>query len=127
MTIWSYSEGWRTGKKRMDWTTATRKDPMDPTKDFWIRLFRFQAVGNSDRPLKSHVWLEAFVARVGRKGLADRQAPGDLDARDQGEDPSPQSAIKSFFLIALICTTRSQIPASASTNHGPEKGDLILI
>jgi len=25
----------------------------------------------------------------------------------------------------LICTTGRRIPASASTNHGPEKGDLI--
>ena len=35
---------------------------------------------------------------------------------------SPQKEIKSSFSSALICTTRRRIPASASTNHGPEKG-----
>jgi len=29
------------------------------------------------------------------------------------------------FSIALICTTRPRIPASASANQGPKKGDLI--
>ena len=32
---------------------------------------------------------------------------------------------KSSVSIALICTTRRWIPACASTNQGPEKGDLI--
>jgi len=44
-----------------------------------------------------------------------------------GRTTSPQSGIKSSLSIALICTTRRQIPASAGTNHGPEKGDLILL
>ena len=35
--------------------------------------------------------------------------------------------IKSSFSIVLICTTRRRIPASASTNQGPETGDLILL
>ena len=34
---------------------------------------------------------------------------------------SPQSRIKSAFTIALICTTRRRILASASTNQGPKK------
>ena len=38
---------------------------------------------------------------------------------------SPQSRIKSSFPIALIFTTSRRIPASASTNNGPEKGDFI--
>jgi len=32
---------------------------------------------------------------------------------------------KSSFSIALMCTTRRWIPSRASTNQGPEKGDLI--
>ena len=35
--------------------------------------------------------------------------------------------IKSPLSIALIYTTRRRIPASASTNQGPEKGDLVLV
>jgi len=31
---------------------------------------------------------------------------------------------KSSFSTALNCTTSHRIPASASTNHGPEKCDL---
>ena len=31
---------------------------------------------------------------------------------------------RSFFSIALICTTRNQIPAGASTNQRPENGDV---
>ena len=34
---------------------------------------------------------------------------------------SPQSGIKSSFLVALMCTTTCWIPASARTNQGPEK------
>ena len=37
----------------------------------------------------------------------------------------PSIRISASFEIALICTTRRQIPASASTNQGPEKDDLI--
>jgi len=33
--------------------------------------------------------------------------------------------IKSSLSIALICTTSQRIPASASTNQGSEKGDLM--
>ena len=40
---------------------------------------------------------------------------------------SPQSAIKSSFSIALICTTSHRIPVSASTNQGPEKGEVVLL
>ena len=31
---------------------------------------------------------------------------------------------ESSFSIALICTTSGRIPASASTNQGPEQGDF---
>jgi len=41
--------------------------------------------------------------------------------------PNPQSVIKSSFSIALIWATSRRIPASASTNKGTEKGDLILL
>jgi len=34
---------------------------------------------------------------------------------------------KSSFSIALICTTSRRIAESASTNQGPEKGDLITL
>ena len=40
---------------------------------------------------------------------------------------SPHSGIKSSFLISLIFTTSRRILASASTNQGPEKGDLNLL
>ena len=36
-----------------------------------------------------------------------------------------ESEIKSSFLIALRFTTSRRILASASTNQGPEKGDLV--
>ena len=36
-----------------------------------------------------------------------------------------QSESNSSFPIALICTTSRRIPASASANQGPKKGDLI--
>jgi len=35
--------------------------------------------------------------------------------------------IKSSLSVALMCTKRRRIPASAGTNQGPEKGDLILL
>ena len=35
--------------------------------------------------------------------------------------------IKSPLSIALICTRGRRIPASASTNEGPAKGDLIRL
>jgi len=38
---------------------------------------------------------------------------------------SPQRGSKSSFAIASMCTTRRWIPANASTNQGPEKGDEI--
>ena len=38
---------------------------------------------------------------------------------------SPQSGIKSSLKLALVCTTRRRIPVSASTNQGPEKGNLV--
>ena len=38
---------------------------------------------------------------------------------------SPQRGGKLPFSIALICTTSRRIPAIASTNQGPEKGDLV--
>ena len=38
-----------------------------------------------------------------------------------------ESVSKSSFSIPLICTTNRRIPASAGTNQGPEKGDLILL
>ena len=52
--------------------------------------------------------------------------------KDQVEDASPRvgdrvrhlHVIKSSVSIASICTTSRQIPASASTNQGPEKGDF---
>ena len=44
-----------------------------------------------------------------------------------GGSASPQGASKSLFVIALICSTRRQIPTSNSTNQGPEYGDLILL
>jgi len=37
----------------------------------------------------------------------------------------PQSGRKSPSSIPLICTTSRRIPARASTNQGPENGDLI--
>jgi hypothetical protein len=37
---------------------------------------------------------------------------------------SPQSGIKSFISIALICSTSRRIPASDSANQGPETGVL---
>jgi hypothetical protein len=37
-----------------------------------------------------------------------------------------EEGIKSFFPIALICTTRCRIPANASANQGPKKAGLIL-
>jgi len=36
-----------------------------------------------------------------------------------------QVRTKSSFSIALFCLTRRRIPARASSNEGPEKGDLI--
>jgi len=39
--------------------------------------------------------------------------------------PPIHLCIKSSFSIALICTTSRRIPASASTNQGPEKCSLI--
>jgi len=33
--------------------------------------------------------------------------------------------LRSSCSIALMCTTSRRIPVSFSTNHGPEKGDLI--
>ena len=50
----------------------------------------------------------------------------DLDLGLAGST-SPQSAIKSSFLITLICTTGNWIPVNAGTNQGPKKRDLILI
>ena len=44
-----------------------------------------------------------------------------------GAATSPQSGIKSSFLIALICTTSLRILASASTNEGLERIKLILL
>jgi hypothetical protein len=38
---------------------------------------------------------------------------------------SPQTGKKTPFPIAFICSKSRRIPASASTNQGPEKGDLI--
>jgi len=38
---------------------------------------------------------------------------------------SPENGVKSSFPIALICTARRRIQASASTNQGPETGDLV--
>jgi hypothetical protein len=38
-----------------------------------------------------------------------------------------ENLIKSSFSIALMCTPSHRIPASASSNHGPEKGHLILL
>ena len=43
------------------------------------------------------------------------------------ESTSLQSAIKASFSIAVICAASRRIPASASTNQGPGKGDLILL
>jgi len=40
---------------------------------------------------------------------------------------SSQSGIRPGSQSILICTTSHRIPASASTNHGPERGDLILL
>ena len=37
------------------------------------------------------------------------------------------SGIKSSFSIALMCTTSRRMPASASTNQGPETGDVVLL
>jgi len=39
---------------------------------------------------------------------------------------SPQSGIKSSFLIALICTRSRRTRASASAKQGHGQGDLIL-
>jgi hypothetical protein len=39
----------------------------------------------------------------------------------------PQSGIKSSVSVALMCTKRRRVPASASTNQGPEKGDFVLL
>ena len=36
----------------------------------------------------------------------------------------PQSEIKPYLPIALMCTAAHRIPVSASTKQGPEKGDL---
>jgi len=38
---------------------------------------------------------------------------------------SPQRGSTSFFWTALICTASRRIPASSSTNEGPEEGGLI--
>ena len=46
---------------------------------------------------------------------------GDLEAPRGG----PSRGGKSYFSCALICTTNRRIPVSASTNQGPEKGDLM--
>ena len=44
-----------------------------------------------------------------------------------GEFHSPLREIESSFQIVLVCTARRRIPASTSTNQGPEQGDLILL
>ena len=41
--------------------------------------------------------------------------------------PALKSGVKSSFSLALICTTRRQISASAIANQGPEKVNLILV
>ena len=40
---------------------------------------------------------------------------------------SPQTRIEWSFSIAFICTLRRRIPASAGTNQGSDKSDLILL
>ena len=45
--------------------------------------------------------------------------------QEAGTTVLPPREIKSFLSIALICTTRRRILATASTSHGLEKGGLI--
>ena len=37
----------------------------------------------------------------------------------------PSEGQQIVLSIALICTARRRIPTSASTRHGPEKGDFV--
>ena len=52
---------------------------------------------------------------------------------DEGYESKEKMALeikyppKLSFSAASICTSSRPIPASASTNHEPEKGDLILL
>ena len=46
--------------------------------------------------------------------------------RIQSRATNPQREIKSSFLMVWICTTSQKIPARPSTNHGAQKGDLII-
>ena len=43
------------------------------------------------------------------------------------DSAGPQRGNKLSILIAFICTTTRKIPASASTNRGPGKSDLIVL
>ena len=45
--------------------------------------------------------------------------------RPRARPPAPRGGSKSYVSIALICTTSRWIQASASTNQGPEKGNLL--
>ena len=53
--------------------------------------------------------------------------PAGAASRPQPGSPHFLSGIKSSFSNSLICTTSRQIPASATTDQGPQKGDLRLL
>jgi len=62
---------------------------------------------------------QAAKAARRKKELAESAATNAAAVR------TPPPAHKSTFSIALICTASRRIPASARTNQGLEKGDLI--
>jgi len=51
------------------------------------------------------------------------EEPPEDDGRGRG--PAFHPDVKSSFSTTLICTSNRGIPASASTNPGPKKGELI--
>ena len=55
--------------------------------------------------------------------IQDMAAPFSLGPL--GDAPALRGGGKSYFSISLICTTGRRIPAGASANQGPEKGDLM--
>ena len=61
----------------------------------------------------------------GKMSAALKAMDDELAHAIKGAVCDPHIGVKKSFSMALMCTTRRRIPASASTKGGPKKGGLI--